>query len=423
MDTSDTYPPLPESAFRRVIAENYVSSNSAQFSFELDMEQVARLSEAFKQFAVNRTTPVPPSVPQNVLSNFPAPSPSNAPQMLDRPSQAWLSEKTRRLSPVGRRHGLEYLSFGRPKSSMDYLGHQPPHFETDLGILGGTGSLQPRLSIDVNSLSSSHLNALSSLFGANTTASTLLGGGASDPLAAQQALGGNSRLFPNDASNWKAEGMPFAGLMPPASEMASPQLFGQTQIGLAPDNPTAAPPRMSVGRLSPGHLSPDLDTWNVDTANAFKIAAQRLTPDIHISQAAASNISAEERRRSNIWQVNSKDMGLVDAQKFLSGMSGFPELQDALHDGSGGLNGQRTAELAAALQEPSRVEGLDALWSGPANASWKPPRPHSSTDGEVQSLTQNLQNMWSDAKVQVIAASQAAQDISNRAAGGTCVFV
>lgn len=48
---------MPESVFRRAIVDNYYSTNSTQFSFELDAEQVARLCELFKQFSTNRNTP------------------------------------------------------------------------------------------------------------------------------------------------------------------------------------------------------------------------------------------------------------------------------------------------------------------------------------------------------------------------------
>lgn len=391
VDTSDTYPPLPESAFRRFIAENYMSSNSAQFSFELDMEQVARLSEAFKHFAVNRTTPIPHQIPQNAIGTFPQQTNT---AMMDRPSQAWLSERTRRLSPVGRRPGMDFLNYGRPRSSMDYLGaHQPQHFETDFSFLGNSGTMQqPRLSFDVNTLSS--------LLGAtNAGPSPLLGNA---DLAAQ-GLGG-SRLFSGDGTNWNTDGLNLTGMMAQMNENASPPMYNPAQLGLAHD-PVGSTSRLSMGRLSPGHLSPDLaDAWSADaTANAFKMAAQRLTPDIHISQAAAVNISPEEKRRANIWQVNSKDMGLVGADKLLSGATGFPEMADALQEGAA-FNGLGGMELGA-LQEQSRLsqyaEGLDPLWSGPNTSTWKPPRPHSSTDGEVQNLTKNLQNMWPDSKAQV----------------------
>jgi len=205
------------------------------------------------------------------------------------------------MSPVGvvRRPAMDFLDLNRPRSSMDYRGT----FDSDFGFLGNP-AIQPRMSVDIQSMSNNQLNALGSLFGNNLNApSPLLG---NDPYS---ALTGSSGIFPGDAAGWNS-GDPLADIMS--------QLGGQTQSLLHPGNLGLRQEVQSKGgRLSPGHLPQPEGTgesWNAEiTMNAFQLAAQRLTPDIQLPQAAASNISAEERGRS-IWQVNSQDKGLVGAR-------------------------------------------------------------------------------------------------------------
>lgn len=406
MDTSDSYPPLPESAFRRFIAENYMTSNGAQFSFELDMEQVARLSEAFKHFAIHRTTPVPTNLTPTMMGNFTALPPTNPDMLMDRPSQAWLSAKTRRLSPVGRRPGLDFLNSGRPKSSMEYMSsHQQP-FDADFGFLGNAAQMQPgRLSIDVNTMGN---NVISSLFSGThpNAASSLMGTGGHDPLALA-----NSQLFGTDNSTWNNDALNFSHMISQMNDNSTSGLYNPTQLRLNPDA-LASAARLSLGgRLSPGHIpghrSPETtgEPWNVDrTVNAFALAGDRMTPDIHISSAGATNLTSEEMKRSsNIWQVNSKDFGLQAAQKILSGMSTFPETRQS--SDATLLNGHAT-DFGSAFGETSRLnkfaEAPDALWNSHQPSAWKPPRPHSSTEGEIHNLTKNFQSMWPDPKPQVL---------------------
>ncbi|GMH38043.1 hypothetical protein BSKO_05927 [Bryopsis sp. KO-2023] len=71
VDTSDRYPPLPEAAFKLAIIDNYHSTSSSQFAFELDTEQVARISELFKKFSsatrVSRSPQLTPLVQSPTL--------------------------------------------------------------------------------------------------------------------------------------------------------------------------------------------------------------------------------------------------------------------------------------------------------------------------------------------------------------------
>lgn len=409
VDTSDTYPPLPESAFRRIISENYISSTSSQFSFELDMDQVARLSAAFKQFSINRSTPTP----QNPIPQFNLPNPPPVPLLGGgggggdlKPATPWPNEKTRRLSPVPRHPIRDLFIPGRPKSSMDYLaGHAPP-FDVDLSLFGGTRldsnqqmnnppppQLQGSgLSLDPNLL---QMNQLPNLLGVNPSPPP-----PPPPLLNQfdlqtvQALqkarlrqespwgGGGGGLDPTNDSI-----LPVAGMMGqhqlnhPSQETASSQLLNRTQMGLGL-NPAVSNQGGIRGRFSAGNLSPvdPIDPFINDSAmTALKLTEQQ-NLDLQISQAI-NILNPEEKQQSKIWKISSKDKGLVtDPTKVYAEAFKFPEKSSMLGLESIGLTNQRfSGSLAPEGQEGRYQE----TWGGPNPATWKPPRPHSSAEGEL----------------------------------------
>lgn len=394
MDTSDTYAPLPESAFKFAIADNYMSSTSSQFAFELDMDQVARLSDAFKQFAISRTTPVP----NNAFSPFNGSAHEAVPLFDEDAAPSWTGERTRRFSPVG---VPPPAMLGRPKSSIEHLTGHTPHFESDFNLLGSGFGLpnqqltKSRLSLDANLLQTSQLNdLLGAVAGGNIQTSSLLN---SVNFDAAQALQ-NAALL-REASSWTQGQNPSVlsgtGMMPPLGDAASSQLMNQTRIGLGLN--TTGQTGLS-GRFSSGNLNSVEagDLWSHDpTINAFGLPTQNL--DLQISQPGDVSLSGDDQQGSKIWKVSSKDMGLLpDTRNVLSGAFTFQDQRVGQLQGSGGS----TAGVLGTI-----LDRFQDTWGPPNPTQWKPPRPHSSADGEgllfSRGNLQGLDTMYPDPKAQV----------------------
>eukprot|EP00210_Caulerpa_lentillifera_P000279 g272.t1 len=418
VDTSDTYAPLPESAFRRVIAENYVSSVSSQFSFELDMEQVARLSDAFKQFAANGT------IPNTNNSDF-TPFDGNNAQQLGTTLSLWEQhetarappwatnniERTKRFSPIGLPPIRDPFIPGRPKSSMEHLTGHTSHFETDFSLLGSglgdfsnTLSQKPRLSLDVNML---QMNQLGDLLG---------GGGGTLMNSVDFGLGQtlqNSGLI-QDTSSWtqdldqSAVSVPGGMLSTVSGDTASSQLINQTQIALGLNAPTQG----LRGRLSTGNLT-SVDSrgglWSPDPSfgRSFALPGQSLDPT-QVSSTSDISFNSDDKQGSKIWKVTSNDINLIpDIQNIYSGGFKFPEKSQMTTTrtiGGGGNPLQRAG--ASNVQEYSTLIGrYQETWGGSNAASWKPPRPHSSAEGDLSLFTRNnllgLNTMYPDSNAEV----------------------
>eukprot|EP00210_Caulerpa_lentillifera_P004078 g3891.t1 len=429
VDTSDTYPPLPESAFRRIIAENYISSTSSQFSFELDMDQVARLSAAFKQFSMNRSTPIQQQqqqIPQFAVPNQPSvvsligAGASGGGGLDLKPSTPWPNEKTRRLSPIPRHPIRDLLIPGRPKSSMEHISSQ---YDIDLTpfISGGGGGV-PRidqtpplqgsgLSLDPNLLqmsqfqgllgvgpsppppmiNQSDLNTIQALQKARLSQESPWGGGGLDPteplmtgLMGQLASGGESAA---------------------AAAAASSQLLNQTQFSLGLGGSGGG--GGIRGRFSTGNLSP-VDRVDPFITDPGGMSGLILPPEQNLDIQSKMLVNSEEKQQSKIWKVSPKDKGLVpDTQKVYGGAFKFPERLQNLGLESSGLQQQQqrfSGSLAVDGSETMTTSRYQETWGGPNPATWKPPRPHSSAEGELDPFSRGsggLSTMYPDLKNQV----------------------
>lgn len=292
---------------------------------------------------------------------------------------------------------------------MDYLaGHAPP-FDVDFNLFGGSRldsnqqmnnppppQLQNSgLSLDPNLL---QMNQLPNLLGVNPAPPPLLNQLDLQTVQALQKVrlrqespwGGGGGLDPTNDSILPVAGMMGHQLNHHPQDTASSQLLNQTQMGLG-FNPAITNQGGIRGRFSTGNLSPvdPVDPFINDSAmNALKLTEQQ-NFDLQISQAI-SILNPEEKQQSKIWKISSKDKGLVtDPTKVYAEAFKFPEKSSLFGLDSTGLTNQRFSGSLAAEGQEGMTGRYQETWGGPNPATWKPPRPHSSAEGELDLFSRN----------------------------------